>query len=70
MNELETVGKTAIGKSELADRHAVSLRTIEEWMAWKLITGTVAGKKIQFDPEDCDRRLMRWCQRKEYRDHN
>ena len=70
MNEPGTVTIPTVGKAELADCYSVSLRTVEEWMAWDLIAGTVAGKKIRFDPEDCDRRLMRCSQRKDCHDNN
>ena len=37
MNEPGTVTIPTVGKAELADRYSVSMRTIEEWMAWGLI---------------------------------
>lgn len=44
-------------KAELAAYYSVGLRTIEEWSARGIISGSRTGRKMQFDVADCDRRI-------------
>ncbi|MDE3100590.1 MAG: hypothetical protein KGJ88_14065 [Verrucomicrobiota bacterium] len=45
-------------KLGLAAHYSTGVRTIENWLAAGLITGRKAGRKLEFDFIECDRRLM------------
>lgn len=45
-------------KLGLAAHYSTGVRTIENWLAAGLITGRKAGRKLEFNLAECDRRLM------------
>jgi hypothetical protein len=46
-------------KAGLGRRYGVGVRTIENWLYRRIITGRMAGGEIVFDVADCDMRLLR-----------
>jgi len=48
-----------MNKAGLARHYGVGVRTIENWLHWRIIAGRMAGGEIVFDLADCDTRLLR-----------
>ena len=48
-----------MNKAGLARHYGVGVRTIENWLHWRIIAGRMAGGEIVFDVADCDMRLLR-----------
>jgi hypothetical protein len=44
-------------KFGIAAYYDVGVRTIENWLARGIISGQKKGKKLEFDIEECDRRV-------------
>jgi hypothetical protein len=48
----------------------VGIRTIEAWQSARIIQGTRQGKRIFYDVEDCDCRLLQFKNPKDNYAHN
>ncbi|MCX6929033.1 MAG: hypothetical protein NT154_38340 [Verrucomicrobia bacterium] len=46
-------------KAGLARHYSVGVRTIENWLHWRIIAGRMARGEIVFDVADCDMRLLK-----------
>jgi hypothetical protein len=55
---MKDILKTSLNKRALAARYQVGVRTIETWLAARLITGARRGRSLQFDPLACDTSLL------------
>ncbi|MGA3179483.1 MAG: hypothetical protein ABSF38_03980 [Verrucomicrobiota bacterium] len=64
------VSRDATDKAGLAERYMVGIRTIEAWQSARIIQGTRQGKRIFYDVEDCDRRLLQFKNPKDNYAHN
>lgn len=57
IQELQSRQRSRSNKCEIAAHYDVGVRTIENWLARGIISGQRKGKKLEFDIEECDRRL-------------
>lgn len=57
IQELQCRQGSRSDKFGIAAHYGVGVRTIENWLARGIISGQRKGKKLEFDIEECDRRL-------------
>lgn len=52
------IQSASVNKRDLAGHYGVGVRTIENWVAWQIISGRLISHRMTFDPTDCDHRLF------------
>jgi hypothetical protein len=53
-----STGGVQVNKRGLADHYGVGVRTLENWMSWKIIHGRMVSGELIYETRECDRRLF------------